>query len=79
MRAAIIAFIVLAGSVAAPAARAAQLGIYAGVSYVMVEKDSTRSVFEDEALSDLQRLRLRSRSPPAQLLDSTPRFRRTAS
>jgi hypothetical protein len=49
MRAAIIAFLALAGSGAAGAARAAELGIYAGVSYAMVEKDSTRSVFEDEA------------------------------
>ena len=50
MRAAIIAFIVLAGSVGMSTARAAQLGIYAGVSYAMVEKDSTRSAFENEAL-----------------------------
>jgi opacity protein-like surface antigen len=50
MRAAIIAFIVLAGSVGAGTARAAQLGIYAGVSFAMVEKDSTRSAFDDEAL-----------------------------
>ncbi len=50
MRAGIIAFIVLAGTVAAPAG-AAQLGIYAGLSYVMAEKDSTRSVFENEALA----------------------------
>jgi hypothetical protein len=49
MRAAIIAFIALAGSAAAGAVRAAELGIYAGVSYAMVEKDSTRSVFENEA------------------------------
>jgi OmpA family protein len=49
MRAAIIAFIVLAGSVGAGTARAAQLGIYAGVSFAMVEKDSTRSAFDDEA------------------------------
>jgi OOP family OmpA-OmpF porin len=49
MRAAIIAFIVLAGSVGAATARAAQLGIYAGVSFAMVEKDSTRSAFDDEA------------------------------
>ncbi len=49
MRAAIIAFIVLAGTVAAPAG-AAPLGVYAGLSYVMAEKDSTRSVFENEAL-----------------------------
>lgn len=51
MRVAIIAFIVLAGGVGAGTARAAQLGIYAGISYAMVEKDSTRSVFEDEALA----------------------------
>jgi opacity protein-like surface antigen len=50
MRAAIIAFIVLAGSVGVGTARAAQLGIYAGVSYAMAEKDSTRSEFEAEAL-----------------------------
>jgi OmpA-like transmembrane domain len=48
MRAAIIAFIVLAGSVAFGSAHAAQLGIYAGISYAMVEKDSTRSEFESE-------------------------------
>ena len=51
MRAAIIAFIVLAGSVAAGPAQAAQLGIYAGVSYAMVDKDATRSAFENEALT----------------------------
>lgn len=51
MRAAIIAFIVLAGSVGAAPARAAQLGIYAGISYAMSEKDSTRSAFAAEALS----------------------------
>jgi len=50
MRAAIIAFIVLAGSVGVGTARAAQLGIYAGISYAMVEKDSTRSAFAAEAL-----------------------------
>jgi hypothetical protein len=49
MRAAIIAFIALAGSVATGAARAAELGIYAGISVSMVEKDSNRSVFENEA------------------------------
>jgi hypothetical protein len=49
MRAAIIAFITLAGSAAASSAQAAELGIYAGVSYAMVKKDSTRSVFENEA------------------------------
>jgi hypothetical protein len=50
MRAAIIAFI-LAGSAAMGTARAAELGVYAGVSFAMVKKDSTRSVFEDEALA----------------------------
>jgi OmpA-like transmembrane domain len=50
MRAAIIAFIVLAGSVGFGTARAAQLGIYAGISYSFVEKDSTRSEFEAETL-----------------------------
>lgn len=50
VKAQIIAFIVLAGSAAAPA-WAAPLGIYAGLSYVMAKKDSTRSVFEAEALS----------------------------
>jgi hypothetical protein len=50
MRAAIIAFIVLAGSAGAGAAHAAQTGIYAGVSFAMVEKDSTRSAFDDESL-----------------------------
>jgi hypothetical protein len=49
MRAAIIAFLVLAGSAAAVPARAAELGIYAGVSGSMVEKDSDRAVFEAEA------------------------------
>jgi hypothetical protein len=51
MRAAIIAFIALAGSAAVATARAAELGVYAGVSFAMVKKDSTRSVFEDEALA----------------------------
>lgn len=51
MRVAIIAFIVLAGSVGARAAHAGQLGIYAGVSYSMVEKDSDRSVYANEALA----------------------------
>jgi hypothetical protein len=51
MRAAIIAFIVLAGGVGAGTARAAQLGIYAGISYAMVEKDATRSEYENEALA----------------------------
>jgi hypothetical protein len=50
MRAAIIAFIVLAGSVGAATAHAAQTGIYAGISFAMVEKDSTRSAFQDEAV-----------------------------
>jgi hypothetical protein len=49
MRAAIIASIVLAGGFIAGNARAAQLGIYAGISYAMAEKDSTRSAFEDDA------------------------------
>jgi hypothetical protein len=49
MRAPIIAFIVLAGSAAFGPARAAQLGIYAGVSYAMVEKDSLRSDYANEA------------------------------
>jgi len=51
MRAAIIAFIVLAGGVVAGNARAAQLGIYAGISYAMVDKDSDRGAFENEALA----------------------------
>jgi len=50
MRAAIIAFIVLAGSVGAGTARAAQLGIYAGVSYAMVDKASMSSAYENEAV-----------------------------
>jgi len=49
MRAAIIAFIVLASSAAAAPARAAELGIYAGVSYSMVEKDADRAPFERTA------------------------------
>ncbi|HKS58809.1 MAG TPA: outer membrane beta-barrel protein [Steroidobacteraceae bacterium] len=49
MRVAIIAFIALAGSAAVTTAGAAELGVYAGVSYAMVKKDSTRSVFENEA------------------------------
>ena len=51
MRVAIIAFIFLAGTAAAVPAQAAELGIYAGVSYAMVDKDSTRSAFETEALA----------------------------
>jgi hypothetical protein len=51
MRAAIIAFIALAGSAVVATAGAAELGVYAGVSFAMVKKDSTRSVFEDEALA----------------------------
>lgn len=51
MRAAIIAFIALAGSAAAATAHAAELGVYAGVSGAMVKKDSTASVFEDQALA----------------------------
>ena len=50
MRVAIIAFIVLAGSVGAGSARAAPLGIYAGVSYAMVDKASTPSAYENEVL-----------------------------
>jgi hypothetical protein len=50
MRAAIIAFIALAGSAVVATARAAELGVYAGISYAMFKKDSTRSVFENEAL-----------------------------
>jgi hypothetical protein len=50
MRAAIIALIALAGSAVVATARAAELGVYAGISYAMVKKDSTRSVFENEAL-----------------------------
>ena len=51
MRVAFIAFIVLAGGVVAGNARAAQLGIYAGISYAMVEKDATRAVFANEAVT----------------------------
>lgn len=51
MRAAIIVFIVLAGGIGFGTAHAAQLGIYAGLSYAMVEKDSNRGVFENEALA----------------------------
>ncbi|MGH8235994.1 MAG: outer membrane beta-barrel protein [Steroidobacteraceae bacterium] len=51
MRVAIIAFIVLAGSVGAGTAGAAQLGIYAGISYSMVDKDSNRSDYANEALA----------------------------
>jgi OmpA-like transmembrane domain len=50
MRVAIIAFIVLASSVAGTAG-AAQTGIYAGISYAMVKKDSVRSDYEAEARS----------------------------
>jgi hypothetical protein len=50
MRAAIIAFIVLVSSAGAGTARGAPLGIYAGISYAMVEKDTDRSVFENEAV-----------------------------
>jgi OOP family OmpA-OmpF porin len=46
MRAAIIASIVLAGSVAAAPAGAAEIGIYAGVSYSLVEKDADRAPFQ---------------------------------
>ena len=51
MRVAIIAFIVLAGSVGAGTAGAAQLGIYAGIGYSMADKDSNRSDYEAEALA----------------------------
>ena len=51
MRVAIIAFIVLTGGVGTGTARAAQLGIYAGVSYSMVDKDSNRSDYANEALA----------------------------
>jgi hypothetical protein len=51
MRAAIIAFIAVAGSAAVAPVHAGELGVYAGVSYAMVKKDSTRSVFENEALA----------------------------
>ena len=49
MRAAIIAFIALAGSAAAATAAAAELGVYAGVSYAMVSNDIPRSGFENQA------------------------------
>jgi hypothetical protein len=49
--AAIIAFIVLAGSVLAAPAGAAQLGIYAGITYAMVEKDSDRAAYQAEAVT----------------------------
>src|SRR5262245_36177533 len=49
MRVAIIAFIVLAGSVGAGTASAAQPGIYAGISYSMAKKDSLRSDYEGQA------------------------------
>lgn len=49
MRVAIIAFIALAGSAAVATASAAELGVYAGVSYAMVKKDANRGVFENEA------------------------------
>lgn len=51
MRAAIIAFIAVAGSAAVAPVHAGELGVYAGVSYAMVKKDSTRSAFENEALA----------------------------
>src|SRR4029079_10186224 len=51
MRAAIIAFIALTGSAAVATADAAELGVYAGVSFAMVKKDSNRSVFENQALN----------------------------
>lgn len=49
MRAAIIAFIALAGSAVVATARAAELGVYAGVTFAMVKKDADRSVFENQA------------------------------
>jgi OmpA family protein len=49
MRAAIIAFIAVAGSAALVPASAAELGVYAGVSYAMVKRDAKRSEFEGEA------------------------------
>jgi OOP family OmpA-OmpF porin len=49
MRVAIIVTTVLAGSVAAVPAGAAELGIYAGVSYSMVEKDADRTPFANTA------------------------------
>lgn len=49
MRAAIIAFIALAGSAPGGGAAAAQLGIYAGVSYAQVEKDSDPLLFQQTA------------------------------
>jgi hypothetical protein len=49
MRAAIIAFVAVAGTAAMAPVRAAELGVYAGVSVAMVKKDSTRSAFENEA------------------------------
>jgi hypothetical protein len=49
MRAAIIAFIAVAGSAAFVPASAAELGVYAGVSYAMVKRDAKRSEFDLEA------------------------------
>jgi len=49
MRVAIIVTMLLAGGVAAAPARAAELGIYAGVSYSMVKKDADRAPFERTA------------------------------
>lgn len=49
MKPATIAILVLASGIAAGSAQAAELGIYAGVSYAMAKKDSTRSVYENEA------------------------------
>jgi hypothetical protein len=63
---AIIAFIVLAGSVTVPA-DAAQTGIYAGLSYVMAKKDSTRSVFAAEALRDYNSFAFEPQSTTASL------------
>ena len=49
MRAAIIAFIAMAGSASLVPASAAELGVYAGVSYAMVKRDAKRSEFEGAA------------------------------
>ncbi|HEY7641058.1 MAG TPA: outer membrane beta-barrel protein [Steroidobacteraceae bacterium] len=50
MRAAIIAFVAVAGIAAVAPVRAAELGVYAGASFAMAKKDATRSAFENEAL-----------------------------
>jgi OOP family OmpA-OmpF porin len=51
MRVAIFVVVMLAGSVAAGPAGAAQLGIYAGGAIATVEKDATRSLYEQEAVA----------------------------